>query len=147
MITVNNWSFERKTYTWSSRKSSHSMKSGGFHPWNPYEIRWISPVKSILNLADFTWNLADFTHEIRMKSTGFHEIRMKSAGFRKTIARNGKPYVSLSFLFKWSHTMYKLHYSTGLFCYEVYRQLYPGNSLAFENRSQQVHYGAGECTG
>ena len=25
------WSFERKTYTWSSPKSSHSIKSGGFH--------------------------------------------------------------------------------------------------------------------
>ena len=75
------WSFERKTYTWSSRKSSHSMKSGGFHeirmksggfhPWNPYEIHRISPVKSV-------WNLVDFTHEIRMKSTRFHEICMKS---------------------------------------------------------------------
>ena len=59
------WSFDRKTYTWSSPKSSHSwnpwnpadftMKSGGFH----HEIRRISP-----------WNLADF-----MKSSGFHEIR------------------------------------------------------------------------
>ena len=54
------WSFDRKTYTWSSPKSSRSwnpadfMKSGGFHP----EIRRISP-----------WNLVDF-----MKSGGFHEI-------------------------------------------------------------------------
>ena len=38
------WSFERKTYTWSSRKNSYF--------WN---------------LADFTWNLADF-----MKSGRFH---------------------------------------------------------------------------
>ena len=57
--TTHNWSFERKTYTWSSRKSSHSMKSGGFHPWNPYEIRRISPVKSIWNPLDFTWNPPD----------------------------------------------------------------------------------------
>ena len=84
------WSFDRKTYTWSSPKSSHSwnpadfmksVKSGGFHPWNPAdfmksvksggfhpEIQWISP----WNLADFTreiwqispWNLVDFTREI-----------------------------------------------------------------------------------
>ena len=73
------WSFDRKTYTWSSPKSSHSwnpadftmksgnfmksVKSGRFHPWN---------------LADFTceiwrisWNLVDFT----LKSGRFHEIR------------------------------------------------------------------------
>ena len=40
-------------------------KSAGFHPWNPYEIRRISPVKSV-------WNPADFTREIHMKSSGFH---------------------------------------------------------------------------
>ena len=59
------------------------MKSGGFHPWNPYEIRRISPVKSV-------WNPPDFTREIHMKSAGFHlksarfhEIHMKSSGFHE----------------------------------------------------------------
>ena len=42
-VRPNFWSFERKTYTWSSPKSSHS--------WNP-------------------WNLADFTMK-SMKSGGF----------------------------------------------------------------------------
>ena len=37
-------------------------KSGGFHPWNPYEIWRISPVKSV-------WNPPDF-----MKSAGFHRM-------------------------------------------------------------------------
>ena len=48
------WSFDRKTYTWSSPKSSHSwnpadfamksVKSGGFHPWNP--ANFMKSVKS-----------------------------------------------------------------------------------------------------
>ena len=63
------WSFERKTYTWSSRKSSHSMKSGGFH--------------------------MDFTGEIRRISYGFHP--WNPADFKRPIARNGKPYVYILF--------------------------------------------------
>ena len=76
------WSFERKTYTWSSRKSSHSMKSGGFHmdfirisgeirrisPWNPW------------NPADFRWNPADFMKSV--KSGGF---QVKSGRFHPDI--------------------------------------------------------------
>ena len=68
-----------------------------------HEIRRISPVKSVWNPPDFTREICMKStgfhlkstrfNEIHMKSTGFHEIRMKSAGFRKTIARNGKPYV------------------------------------------------------
>ena len=72
------WSFDRKTYTWSSPKSSHSwnpadftMKSGGFH----HEIRRIS--WNPWNPADFTreiwrisWNPADFMKSV--KSGGFH---------------------------------------------------------------------------
>ena len=77
------WSFDRKTYTWSSPKSSHSwnpadftMKSGRFHDirqisWNPVDFRW--------NLVDFRWNLwnpVDFTLEIwwisPMKYGRFH---------------------------------------------------------------------------
>ena len=82
------WSFDRKTYTWSSRKSSHSwnpadftMKSGGFHeireiqqisPWNPADFTMKSDVstKTLLilqglgwiswNPPDFTWNPPDF---------------------------------------------------------------------------------------
>ena len=96
----NFWSFERKTYTWSSRKSSHSMKSGRFqvksarfHMDFTGEICRISYGFHRWNLPDFRWNLPDFIWISRVKSAGFHEIRMKSAGFRKTIARNGKPYV------------------------------------------------------
>ena len=61
------WSFDRKTYAWSSPKSSHSwnladfMKSGRFH----HEIWQISPW-NLWNL----WNPADFT----MKSGRLHEI-------------------------------------------------------------------------
>ena len=47
------------------------MKSGGFHPWNPYEI-WqilpeiwqISPMKSVWNPPDFTWNPPDFMKSV-----------------------------------------------------------------------------------
>ena len=77
------WSFDRKTYTWSSPKSSRSwnpadfmksVKSGGFHEIR--EIRRISPVKSgrfheIQWILWNPWNPADFT----LKSGGFHEIR------------------------------------------------------------------------
>ena len=48
------WSFDRKTYTWSSPKSSHS--------WNPW------------NRADFTMKLGDFTMK-SVKSGRFHEIQ------------------------------------------------------------------------
>ena len=58
------WSFERKTYTWSSRKSSYF--------WNPADFTW--------NLADFTWNPVDF-----MKSGRFH---MKSGGFHVKSTQN-----------------------------------------------------------
>ena len=68
--STSDWSFDRKTYTWSSRKSSHSwnpadftMKSGGFHP-EIREIRRISPWNP--------WNPADFTREIRRISPRYH---------------------------------------------------------------------------
>ena len=50
------WSFERKTYTWWSPKSSHS--------WNPADFTWNLPdfMRISWNLADFTWNLPDFVH-------------------------------------------------------------------------------------
>ena len=79
------WSFERKTYTWSSRKSSHSMKSGGCH-----EIRRISygfhtdfmksgrfqvksggfhEIREIWQISWNPWNPADFTQISPVKST------------------------------------------------------------------------------
>ena len=91
----NVWSFDRKTYTWSSPKSSHSwnpadftMKSSGFHEIR--EIWWISPMKSgadfmksmkssrfheireIWQISWNPWNLADFTHEIQWISPRYH---------------------------------------------------------------------------
>ena len=76
------WSFERKTYTWWSHKSSYSWNSADF-TWNPVDFMWIKRhslptalhkteefLLSYLiykvfrwisqNLLDFTWNLADF---------------------------------------------------------------------------------------
>ena len=77
------WSFDRKTYTWSSRKSSHSwnladftMKSGGFHheiwqiswnPWNPADF-----TREIWRISWNPWNLVDFTREIRRISPRYH---------------------------------------------------------------------------
>ena len=79
LVSLSVWSFDRKTYTWSSPKSSHSwnpveftMKSGGFHHkiwqiswnlWNPVDFRW--------NLTDFRWNLVDFmkSGRFQVKST------------------------------------------------------------------------------
>ena len=71
-VLLNVWSFERKTYTWSSRKSSHSMKSGRFQ------------VKSVRFHTDFMG-------EIRQISYGFHP--WNPPDFERPIARNGKPYV------------------------------------------------------
>ena len=62
------------------------MKSGGFH---------MDFMKSGGFHTDFTGEICQISGEIHWISYGFHEIRMKSAGFRKTIARNGKPYVSM----------------------------------------------------
>ena len=106
------WSFDRKTYTWSSRKSSHSwnpadfMKSGGFHheirriSWNPW-----NPADFMKSGGFHPWNPADFTREIRriswnppdfmksVKSGGFHpEIRQISwnpADFMKSVKSGG----------------------------------------------------------
>ena len=83
---LNVWSFDRKTYTWSSPKSSRSwnpadfmksVKSGGFHLWNPVdfmksggfhpEIRRIS--WNPWNPVDFRWNPVDFTQISPVKST------------------------------------------------------------------------------
>ena len=64
-MSVHFWSFDRKTYTWSSPKSSHS--------WNPADF-----TREIRRISWNPWNLADFTHEIwqisPMKSGRFHEI-------------------------------------------------------------------------
>ena len=92
LLPISVWSFDRKTYTWSSPKSSHSwnpadftMKSGGFHEirrisWNPW------------NPADFTMKSGGFHHEIRriswnpwnpadfMKSGGFHHEIWRISG-------------------------------------------------------------------
>ena len=93
-IPASVWSFERKTYTWSSRKSSHSMKSGGFHTdfmkSGGFQVKFgdftqISPMKSTQNYKSkwfsknssvwwmqgggfHPWNPPDFT----LKSGGFH---------------------------------------------------------------------------
>ena len=110
LLYVNNhycWSFERKTYTWSSRKSSHSMKSGGFHTdfmksgrfhmdftksmksgrfhlWNPADFTKISPVKSTQNYKSkcFSKNSSVWW----MQGGGFHpwnpvDFTLKSGGF------------------------------------------------------------------
>ena len=63
-LSYNFWSFERKTYTWWSPKSSYS--------WNPVDFRW--------NLLDFMQILCGF----HLKSAGFHEssrCHVKSGGF------------------------------------------------------------------
>ena len=79
------WSFERKTYTWSSRKSSYFEIRR--ISWNPHEIRRISP--------EIRTKSGGFHHEIRRIS--HHEIRQISPwnppDFERPIARNGKPYV------------------------------------------------------
>ena len=111
-ITLSNWSFERKTYTWRWRKRSYSwnladftkssgfhMKSGGFH-----EIQQISH-----EIQQISWNpLADLINQIiQEKLFSFVQCRGKamSQDFMKicqifmwnppdferpTIARNGK---------------------------------------------------------
>ena len=68
------WSFDRKTYTRSSPKSSHS-----WNPWNPADFRWNPPKPYKIRRVfaetsdfirfgvDFTWNPPDF-----MKSARFH---------------------------------------------------------------------------
>ena len=80
----NVWSFDRKTYTWSSPKSSRS--------WNPADFTMKSDVsaKTLLILQGLGWispeirrisrNLLDF-----MKSARFHTDFMWN---RKTFARN-----------------------------------------------------------
>ena len=120
------WSFDRKTYTWSSRKSSYFwnlvdfMKSGGFH------------VKSIQNLIksdvstktlqfgvckegamtqDFmkSWFIAPLLHSsnwiVLVETFSFYKVlggfHMKSAGFHeieRPLARNCNP----MFFFWWS---------------------------------------------
>ena len=61
------WSFERKTYTWSLRKSSY------------FEIRRIS-----WNPVDFRWNLADFMKSGRFQVKSTHNL-IKSDVSTKTI--------------------------------------------------------------
>ena len=77
------WSFERKTYTWSSRKSSHSWNPADFIwiSWNPADFRW-NPADSIWISGEIcwilygfhTWNLLDFTPEIHQISGEIHRI-------------------------------------------------------------------------
>ena len=119
------WSFERKTYTWSSRKSSHSMKSGGFHMdfrWNPVDFIQISRVKSGRFHMDFMGEICWISGEIHQISYRFHGWNppdfMKSVGFRKTIARNGKPYVSFPVVFHFTGTnnFTLLHFSLLKMC-------------------------------
>ena len=79
------WSFDRKTYTWSSRKSSHS--------WNPADFTMKSDVsaKTLLilqGLGWISWNLLDFIR-----------ISWNPVDFmwnRKTFARNCNSMFGLS---------------------------------------------------
>ena len=82
------WSFDRQTYTWSSRKSSHSwnpadfMKSGGFH----HEIRRISPWNQMFQQKLFWfYKVWGGFHEIRRISYGFHEIRRISCEIERPL--------------------------------------------------------------
>ena len=86
------WFFDRKTYTWSSPKSSHSwnpadftMKSGGFHEIR--EIRWISPEIWWISPRYHLWNPPKIIKaSVSAKTLQFDECRvgdftLKSGGF------------------------------------------------------------------
>ena len=126
MCCLFDWSFERKTYTWSSRKSSRS--------WNP---------------ADFGWNLVDFVrisgeiwrilYGFQVKSGRFcmdfeksGRFQVKSArfhtwnppDFERPFARNGKPYV-ICFVFLQIEIDLKVH----LMVSRKFRQSYVAKAL------------------
>ena len=67
---VHFWSFDRKTYTWSWRKSSHS--------WNPADF-----TREIRRISWNPWNPADFMKSL--KSGGFTLKSVKSGGFHPDI--------------------------------------------------------------
>ena len=111
------WSFERKTYTWSSRKKSDVstktlqfggcmegamtpdfMKSRVIAPLL-HSSNWIVLVETFAFIrfwVDFTWNPLDF-----MKSARLHEIRLISCEIERPLARNCNP------MFVWSVTVAK----------------------------------------
>ena len=109
------WSFDRKTYTWSSPKSSRSwnpadftMKSGGFHeireiqqisPWNPADFMKSGRFQVKLDVSEircrcFSKNSSDFTRfgvDFTWNPPDFIRISWNPADFmwnRKTFARN-----------------------------------------------------------
>ena len=89
---TSDWSFNRKTYTWSSPKSSRSwnladftMKSGGFHH-EIWQISW-NP-----------WNLADFT----MKSGGFQVKSDVSEISCRCFSKNSSDFTRFGVDFTWN---------------------------------------------
>ena len=60
-----------------------TLKSGGFHLWNPAEFTQISSMKSTQNYKSkcFSKNSSVWWMQGGGYDQGFHEIRMKSAGF------------------------------------------------------------------
>ena len=113
---TSDWSFDRKTYTWSSPKSSHSwnpadftMKSSGFHheiwqiSWNPWNLvdftmksgRFqVKSDVSEIRCRCFSKNSSDFTRfgvDFTWNPPDFIRISWNPADFmwnRKTFARN-----------------------------------------------------------
>ena len=116
---TSDWSFERKTYTWSSRKSSYfeiwrisceihpkpykircfnknssvwGVQGGGYDP-GFHEILVHSPSTAFIKLNSFGWNICFYKvlGGFHMKSTRFH---VKSTGFHeieRPLARNCNP--------------------------------------------------------
>ena len=127
------WSFERKTYTWWSPKSSHS--------WNPADFMWISQ-----NLVDFTWNPPTklinqiFQEKLfsfmeccgkamscfHMKSTGFHKICRISCEIRRISKDQQLPgmvrpmFILLASVQIYRNLFYSHWFRAGFYCGEMY---------------------------